>query len=71
MALGCVALFGIERGREIRALIEKLTDSVCPCVAGKPCPLLPQASSSRKDSPDMTTWAARAACNCRSGIRCP
>lgn len=54
MALGCVALFGVERGREIRAMVEKLTEALCPCVAGKLCPLLPQASSSRSDSPDIT-----------------
>lgn len=40
--LACEALFGKERGGEVRALIEDLSGGTCPCVAvtGASCPLV-------------------------------
>jgi hypothetical protein len=38
---GCELLFGLERSREIRALVEDATGEPTPCNQGKPCPLLP------------------------------
>jgi len=33
-------MFGIERGNQIRDLIEAATDAECPCVRGLRCVLL-------------------------------
>lgn len=45
--LHCQALFGIERGAQIQALIEAATAEPCPCAQGRTCPLmrLPKADS--------------------------
>jgi hypothetical protein len=38
---GCELLFGLERSRAIRALVEESTGGPCPCDEGHRCPLLP------------------------------
>ena len=38
--LACQAMFGIERGNEIRELVETATGEPCPCLQNERCPLL-------------------------------
>lgn len=38
--LPCAALFGANRSAQMRTAIEEDTGEVCPCVAGRVCPLL-------------------------------
>jgi hypothetical protein len=38
----CEAIYGIERGRLIRAVLEEGLGEPCPCGQGRPCPLLPR-----------------------------
>jgi len=42
--LGCETLFGVTRGAQARALIEKATGAPCPCALGT-CPLVPVSQS--------------------------
>lgn len=41
--LPCKEKFGEVRGSEVIALIERTTGELCPCKAGRACPLLPNA----------------------------
>lgn len=41
--LTCQATFGMERGAQIEALVERATGGPCPCRVGATCPLLPPA----------------------------
>lgn len=40
-ALPCKTMFGEARGSEIIELVERTTGELCPCKAGRACPLLP------------------------------
>lgn len=42
MLLTCQAIYGIERGGELVALLEDATGELCPCKQGRVCPLLPR-----------------------------
>lgn len=35
----CERLFGETRGQQIQALVEEATGELCPCKAGRSCPL--------------------------------
>lgn len=37
--LHCQAMFGLERGNQIQALVEDATGEDCPCIQGRTCPL--------------------------------
>lgn len=39
--LGCVTLFGPDRGAEVQLMVEAALGGPCPCKLGKVCPLLP------------------------------
>lgn len=38
--LHCQAMFGLERGTQIQALVEAATGEDCPCIQGRVCPLI-------------------------------
>jgi hypothetical protein len=44
MLLVCEAIYGVERGIEVRAMVEGATGEACPCRQGRPCPLMPTAA---------------------------
>lgn len=46
MLMGCVVLFGRERGAEVEAMVERLAGGPCPCKTGRTCPMLPDQPSS-------------------------
>jgi hypothetical protein len=39
----CEAIYGLERGRRIRAVLESGLGEPCPCRQGQSCPLMPTA----------------------------
>lgn len=46
--LPCQLMFGVERGEQIRGLIEDATGEACPCMRGLRCVLLrPQEENAR------------------------
>jgi hypothetical protein len=44
MGYACEALFGVERGQEIQALIESASGAPCPCKVGLACLLVAQVA---------------------------
>lgn len=38
----CQVIMGVEEGKRMRELVERITGDVCPCSKGQRCPLLPQ-----------------------------
>lgn len=49
--LPCQLMFGIERGDQIRELIETATGEACPCIRGLRCVLLEPLESDAKVIP--------------------
>jgi hypothetical protein len=49
--LECEVLFGVTRGREIQALIEKISGEPCPCKRGLGCLLAPPEDSTEAELP--------------------
>lgn len=39
--LGCQMLFGTERAVDVQRMVEEATGEMCPCLAGRECPLVP------------------------------
>lgn len=50
--LGCEVLFGKERGREVRQMVERVIDGPCPCSRDRECPLIPPRQ--REDGDALT-----------------
>ena len=40
MILICQGMYGMERGNQIRAIVEGAVEGPCPCLSGKRCPLV-------------------------------
>ena len=40
MLLPCQAMFGIERGNQMREIVEAATGGLCPCMRNQACPLM-------------------------------
>lgn len=53
MLLTCEAIFGNERGGQLRKCIEDSTGEVCPCRQGKSCPLMPADVPTPRESLEL------------------
>lgn len=42
----CERLFGLERGAEVQAVVERALKGPCPCKSGQPCLLRKRADAS-------------------------